>query len=98
MDAANCRLLVDKIKPNVKGKITRNSLIFQHDNAQLHVTKCVKNHLENLKWDVLPQFCLSYGKGFLYRVVTSDEKWIYFGNPKCKKSSTDPGQSFCTEL
>lgn len=31
-------------------------------------------------------------KGFLHRIVTGDEKWIYFENPKCKKSWVSPGQ------
>ena len=29
-------------------------------------------------------------KSFLHRIVTGDEKWIYFDNPKCKKSWVDP--------
>jgi len=32
-------------------------------------------------------------KGFLHRIVTGDEKWIYFENPKRKKSWVDPGQA-----
>nr|KAF6387337.1 hypothetical protein mMyoMyo1_007846 [Myotis myotis] len=31
-------------------------------------------------------------KSFLHRIVTGDEKWIYFENPKCTKSWADPGQ------
>lgn len=31
-------------------------------------------------------------KSFLHRIVTGDEKWIYFENPKRKKSWVDPGQ------
>ena len=31
-------------------------------------------------------------KSFLHRIVNGDEKWIYFDNPKRKKSWTDPGQ------
>ena len=31
-------------------------------------------------------------KSFLHRIVTGDEKWIYFGNFKRKKSWVDPGQ------
>lgn len=31
-------------------------------------------------------------KSFLWRIVTGDEKWIYFENPKRKKSWVDPGQ------
>lgn len=31
-------------------------------------------------------------KSFLWRIVTGDEKWIYFDNPKRKKSWVDPGQ------
>lgn len=31
-------------------------------------------------------------KSFLHHIVTSDEKWIYFDNPKRKKSWIDPGQ------
>lgn len=31
-------------------------------------------------------------KSFLHRVVTGDEKWIYFENPKRKKSWVSPGQ------
>ncbi|GFV57640.1 mariner Mos1 transposase [Trichonephila clavipes] len=28
----------------------------------------------------------------LHRIVTGDEKWIYFGNSKCNRSYVDPGQ------
>jgi len=31
-------------------------------------------------------------KKFLHRIVTSDEKCIYFNNPKCRKTVCDPGQ------
>lgn len=31
-------------------------------------------------------------KSFLHRIVTGDEKWIYFDNAKRKKSWVDPGQ------
>ena len=31
-------------------------------------------------------------KTFLYRIVIGDERWIYFQNPKCKKSWVDPAQ------
>lgn len=31
-------------------------------------------------------------KSFLHRIVTGDEKWIYYENPKRKKSWVDPGQ------
>jgi len=31
-------------------------------------------------------------KQFLYRIITGDEKWVYFDNPKRKKSWVDPGQ------
>ena len=30
-------------------------------------------------------------KSFLHRIVSGDEKWIYFENPKRKKSWVDPG-------
>ena len=33
-------------------------------------------------------------KLFLHRIVTGDERWIYFENPKRKKSSVDPGAPF----
>ena len=40
-----------------------------------------------------PKFCLpDKRKSFLYRIVTGDEKWIYFQNPKRKKSWVDPAQ------
>ena len=29
---------------------------------------------------------------FLHRIITGDEKWIYFKNPKCNRSYVDPGQ------
>ena len=32
-------------------------------------------------------------KSFLWRIVTGDEKWIYFDNPEHKKSWVDPGQT-----
>lgn len=31
-------------------------------------------------------------KSFLHRIITGDEKWIYFSNPKRKRSWVDPGQ------
>lgn len=31
-------------------------------------------------------------KGFLYRIVTGDEKWIYYENPKRKKAYVRPGE------
>lgn len=31
-------------------------------------------------------------KSFLHRIITGDEKWIYFDNPKRKRSWTDPGK------
>jgi len=31
-------------------------------------------------------------KSFLHQIVTGDEKWIYFRNPKRKKSWVDPAQ------
>lgn len=35
-------------------------------------------------------------KSFLWRIVTGDEKWIFFNNPKRKKSWLDPGQASTT--
>lgn len=32
-------------------------------------------------------------KSFLHRIITGDEKWIYFTNPNRKRSWVDPGQS-----
>jgi len=31
-------------------------------------------------------------KGFLHRIVTGDEKWIHYDNPKRRKSWVKPGQ------
>lgn len=31
-------------------------------------------------------------KSFLHRIVTGDEKWVFFANPQRKKSWVDPGQ------
>ena len=31
-------------------------------------------------------------KSFLWKIITGDEKWIYFDNPKRKKLYVDPGQ------
>ena len=31
-------------------------------------------------------------KSFLWKIITGDEKWFYFDNPKRKKSYVDPGQ------
>ena len=30
-------------------------------------------------------------KSFLHRIVTADEKWIHYNNPKRKKSYVKPG-------
>ena len=31
------------------------------------------------------------GKGFLHRIVTGDEKWVHYDNPKRRKSWGIPG-------
>jgi len=36
------------------------------------------------------KFCSNRRKSFLHRIVTRDEKWIFFLNPKRKKSWVDP--------
>ena len=36
-------------------------------------------------------------KSFLHRIVIDDEKWIYFDNPKRKKSWVDPGQPLTSQ-
>ena len=50
--------------------------------------------------DVERRFCMSEmllerhkRKSFLHRIVTADEKWIDYDNPKRKKSYVKPGQS-----
>ena len=42
------------------------------------------------------KYCLSDRKEkvFLHQVVTNVEKWIYFNNPKRKRSLVDPGSPF----
>ena len=47
--------------------------------------------MENRKTicEILIQRCNR--KSFLHRIVTGDEKWIYFDNAKRKKSWVDPG-------
>ena len=49
--------------------------------------------------DVERRFCMceqllqrQKRKGFLHRIVTGDEKWIHYDNPKRKKSYVKPGQ------
>ena len=48
--------------------------------------------------DVARRFCMSEmlltrhkKKSFLHRIVTGDEKWIHYDNPKRKKSYVKPG-------
>ena len=36
-------------------------------------------------------------KSFLHRIVTGDEKWIHYDNPKCKKSYVEPGETINEE-
>lgn len=33
-------------------------------------------------------------KNFLHQIITGDEKWILYDNPKCRKAWVDPGQPF----
>ena len=49
--------------------------------------------------DVERRFCMSEmllewhkKKSFLHRIVTGDENWVHYDNPKCKKSYVKPGQ------
>lgn len=49
--------------------------------------------------DIERRFCMSEmllqrhkNKSFLHRIVTGDEKWIHYDNPKRKKSYVKPGQ------
>lgn len=38
------------------------------------------------------KIAFSKKKSFLWRIVTGDEKWIYYDNPKRKKSWVNPGE------
>nr|KAF6369424.1 hypothetical protein mMyoMyo1_010762 [Myotis myotis] len=47
----------------------------------------MENQKSSVKW------CFNVTKkSFLHQIVTGDEKWIYFENPKCTKSWVDPGR------
>ncbi len=37
-------------------------------------------------------------KNFLWKIVTGNEKYIFYDNPKCKKSWVDPGQTSTSTL
>ena len=37
-------------------------------------------------------------KGFLHRIVTGDEKWVHYDNPKRRKSWGVPGQTEYSRL
>ena len=54
----------------------------------------VKCWLLNHLWSSACHFLLSRRerKNFMNSIITGDEKWIYFGNSKCRKSLADPGQ------
>ena len=54
--------------------------------------KLDERQMENRK--TISEFLLQRNerKSFLHRIVTGDEKWIYFENPKRKKSYVNPGQ------
>jgi len=66
------------------GKILKEEKLVPH---QLN-----KEQMENR--EVISEMLLQRHKrkSFLHRIVTGDEKWIYFENPKHKKSWVDLGQ------
>ena len=51
-----------------------------------------KRDIERLKNSCEILFDRFKRKSFLHRIVTGDEKWIYFDNLKRKKAWVDPGQ------
>jgi len=56
----------------------------------IHNRKC---HCESLKHLYIFFVRQTEKNSFLWRIVTGDKKWIYFNNPKRKKSWMDLGQS-----
>ena len=59
--------------------------------------KWIPHHLNDRQMEKRKTVCVvllsRHGrKSFLHRIVTGDEKWIYFENPKRKKSWVDQGQ------
>lgn len=48
---------------------------------------------KNRRIDICHSFLVQHQrKSFLWKIVTGDEKWIYYENPKRKKAYVDPGQ------
>lgn len=66
------------------GKIQKEGKWLPHDLSGSAIT----NRL-NIAFSLLAS---QKKKSFLWRIVTGDEKWIYYDNPKRKKSWVSPGE------
>ena len=66
-------------KINKLGKWVPHKL--SENNVNQRLTTCI-SHLARYK-----------KKDFLWKIVTGDEKWIYFNNPSNKRQWLDPGQA-----
>lgn len=69
---------------NMMGKILKAGKWVPHNLNE--------RQMENRKVTSLSLLSRYEKKSFLHRIVTGDEKWIYFENPKRKKSYVNPGQ------
>lgn len=67
------------------GKIQKEGKWVPHD--------LTKSAIENRFNTSVSLFAKHQKKSFLWQIITGDEKWIYFDNPKRKKSWVNPGQA-----
>jgi len=60
------------------------------EGRQLGSARIVWKQQKSTAW-----YCTHFAfqkKYFLYKIITGDEKWILYDNPKCRKSWIDSGQ------
>jgi len=100
----NCRLFWTRTIPNRKKCLPSNWVSQAAISMRLHamrkvqkIGKWVPHELNDRQMERRQNTCQillvrQKRKSFLHRIVTGDEKWIYFQNPKRKKSCVDPVQ------
>jgi len=73
------------VRSHTMGKVQKEGRWVPHELS--------KNN-KNERHDTAPTLLSKFRKkDFLHKIITGDEKWIPYDNPKCRKAWVDPGQS-----
>ena len=95
------KALFEEDQSQTQEELAESLGITQQVSVRLRAMGMIQKQRNWVKWTeterrwktIFPYEQLNQRQGFLHRIVTGDEKWIFYDNPKKKKYYAKPSQS-----